>query len=476
MAAPKVSWVCNNCGERASKWVGQCPSCEQWDTIGQVALAAPVPKAAQLQGHRAGYAGAASSAVPMSSVEGGSITRFSTGQDELDRVLGGGMAEGMVAMIGGNPGAGKSTLLLQAGVHVDLQGRTVLYCTGEESVPQVKDRATRLGLPQSGMLLAACTDVTEIASMVEFHKVDLLIVDSIQTVFNPESGSTPGGVSQLRDCTAYLTRMAKARGTSVVLVGHVTKDEGLAGPMVIKHIVDASLMLSSTEDARYRILRAEKNRFGTASELGVFAMTSAGMRGVENPSAIFLSRSVQDAPGSVVTALWQGTRPLLVEVQALLDKTTLSNPRRVTVGLDDKRVAMLMAVLHKRGGVSVHDQDVYANVVGGVEVEETSADLAIMLAAVGSLKDCAIGGDVMAFGEIGLSGEVRPCQNGAERLKEAAKLGMRRAVVPAANYPKGGVEGMEVYPVLTLEQAVGILDELRPRPDITNRVGGKEGN
>ena len=375
-------------------------------------------------------------------------------------MLGGGFAPGMTILCGGPPGAGKSTLLLQSGVHVAENNGRVMYLSGEESIEQIKDRAVRLRLPEDKLLVASLTNVEEIIELS--RDCSLVIVDSIQTTYHAEVSGAPGGVAQVRSCAMMLNAHAKETKTAIVMVGHVTKDDLLAGPMAIKHVVDATLLIAATDDSRYRILRAEKNRYGAASETGIFAMTATGLRVVDNPGAIFLSRAVQDAPGSVVTALWEGTRPLLVEVQALLDKSTLSNPRRVTIGLDDKRVAMLMAVLQRRGGISVHDQDVYVNIAGGVEVSETSADLAILLAAVSSLTEKPVGDDVLVFGEVGLSGEVRPAPNGVERLREAAKLGMRRAVVPAANCPREGIPGMDIHPVLTLERAVTLLDELVP--------------
>ena len=458
--ALKTRYVCSSCGESASKWAGQCPSCGEWNTLNEV-TDSPVSKGAARQGHRkTGYAGTGSGIlVPLSSVEDREEERFSSGLSEFDRVLGGGYARDMVVLMGGSPGAGKSTLLLQSAAHVSIDHK-VIYCTGEESLTQIKRRAVRLGLDVSRLFVVAMTDVSAICRLAEEQEAELLIVDSIQTVYHPEIDAAPGGVSQMKDCTSNITRMAKSAKIAVVMVGHITKDDSLAGPMAVKHIVDTTLLLSSNEDARYRILRADKNRYGSVSETGVFAMTAGGMRVVENPSAIFLSRAVQDAPGSVITPLWEGSRPMLIEVQALLDETKLSNPRRVSVGFDDRRIAMLMAVLSRRGGIHTGNQDVYVNAVGGIDITETSADLPILMAAVSSIRNKSIGSDVIMFGEIGLSGEVRPVQNGVERLREAAKMGMVKAVVPAANYPREGIEGMQVFPVLTLEQAVELLDEL----------------
>jgi DNA repair protein RadA/Sms len=409
---------------------------------------------------RQGYAGAGSGLlVTLDSLAPGSMVRIPSGLSEFDRVLGGGIVAGSSIVLSGNPGAGKSTLLLQTGCSVARE-RGVIYCTGEESLEQIKDHATRLGLPQDRMRAIVETDVVTIGSFMERERPDLVIVDSIQSVFHPELDSEPGSVSQLRTCAGYLNRFAKRLGTAIVFVGHITKSEAIAGPMTLIHLVDAVAHLSSTDDARYRIMRADKNRFGSASEIGVFAMTGTGLKVVENPSAIFLSRAVEDAAGTVVTPLWQGTRPMLVEVQALADAGAQGNPRRVGVGLDDKRLAMLLAVLHRHGGVHVHDADVYANVVGGIKVIETSADLPVLLSVASSLKEKSIPSDIIVFGEVGLSGEVRPCQNGSDRLREAAKLGFKRAVVPLANCPREGVPGLDLFPVSTLVQALEWLDNL----------------
>ncbi len=409
---------------------------------------------------RQGYAGAlASRLAPLDGVETSNLLRIPTGLAEFDRVLGGGLVVGGTAVLGGNPGAGKSTLLLQVGCHV-ASDRTVAYFTGEESLSQTKDRKGRLGLPQDGLLIATETNVMAIAAALEAVRPDLVILDSIQTMYHPDIDSMPGSVSQVKGAASYLNQVAKTLGISAIFVGHITKNESLAGPKALEHVVDCILHLSSTEDARYRLLRAEKNRFGSTSELGVFAMTGTGLKAIDNPSAIFLSRAVDDAPGVVVTPLWEGTRPMLVEVQALADQALAGNPRRVAVGLDDKRLAMLLAVLHKHADVQIHDQDVYANVVGGVRVLETSADLPALLAVASSLRGKIIPRDVVVFGEVGLSGEVRPCQNGQDRIREAAKLGFKKAVVPLANWPREGVPGMELFPVATLAQAMDWLENL----------------
>jgi DNA repair protein RadA/Sms len=336
----------------------------------------------------------------------------------------------------------------------------VIYFLGEESPEQIKDRALRLGLPTNRLRVVPETDVTRIASIIEAEQPDMAIIDSINTAYHPELESEPGGVAQIKTCAAFLNRTAKHSGTSMVLVGHVTKADAMAGPMALQHIVDAVMMLSSTDDARYRMLRAEKNRFGSTSEIGIFAMTGSGLKVVDNPSAIFLERSGVTAPGSVVTPLWEGSRPLLVELQSLVDTSALGNPRRVVVELDDKRVAMLLAVLHKQAGLVLADQDVYVNVADGVRVVETSTDLAVLLAVASSLRNRAIPAGTVAFGEVGLSGEVRPCAHGQDRVREAAKLGFRRAVIPAANHAREGFGDIDVCPVATLSEALEWVDAL----------------
>jgi DNA repair protein RadA/Sms len=453
----KTRFVCSQCGTIAGKWCGQCSGCDAYNTMIEETVI-PVAKGAST---RQGYAGALTTKLALlDDVEVTDVDRISTGLVEFDRVLGGGLVVGGTAVLGGNPGAGKSTLLLQTGCHVARQYK-VAYFTGEESLSQIKARKSRLGLPKDSLLIATETNVVTIAMALEDIRPDLVILDSIQTMYHPDIDSLPGNVSQVKGAASYLNQVAKTLGIAAIFVGHITKSESLAGPKALEHVVDCILHLSSTDDARYRMLRAEKNRFGTTSELGVFAMTGTGLKVVENPSAIFLSKSVEDAPGVVVTPLWEGTRPMLVEVQALVDQGAMGgNPRRVSVGLDDKRLAMLLAVLHKHVGLQIHDQDVYANVVGGVKVLETSADLPALLAVASSFKGKIIPRDLFAFGEVGLSGEVRPCQNGQDRIREAAKLGFKNAVVPAANYPKNGIEGMDIMPVATLAHAVEWLDTL----------------
>jgi DNA repair protein RadA/Sms len=359
--------------------------------------------------------------------------------------------------VGGNPGAGKSTLLLQIMCTLADIDKSALYVTGEESLQQVGMRAQRLNLPQQKLKLLAETNVEQICQAAQEHKPSLLVVDSIQVMHSSDVPSAPGSVSQVRECAAYLIQYAKQTNTVLFLVGHVTKEGNLAGPKVLEHMIDCFVMLEGGTDSKYRILRSQKNRFGAVNELGVFAMTEQGMKEVKNPSAIFLARTEEDSAGSLVMVLWEGTRPLLVEIQALVDTSPLGNPRRVAVGLEQNRLAMLLAVLHRHGGLYMADQDVFVNVVGGVKVSETSADLALLLAIVSSFKDKPIDRDTVVFGEVGLAGEIRPVQGGQERLQEAAKHGFKRAIVPKANVPKIRVEGLEVIGVNKIEQALAAL-------------------
>jgi len=384
------------------------------------------------------------------------VPRFSTGYSEFDRVLGGGVVPGSVNLVGGQPGAGKSTLLLQVMCALSQQMET-LYVTGEESLQQVALRAHRLGLPTDKLKMLAETSVEAILATAAKLAPRVMVVDSVQVVHCEDVPSAPGGVAQVRESAAQFTRFAKSAGAAMFLVGHVTKDGTLAGPKVLEHIIDCSIMLEEEGDSRFRSLRAGKNRFGAVNELGVFAMTDRGMREVRNPSAIFLSRAAEISPGSVVMVVWEGTRPLLVEIQALVDESMGSNPRRVAVGVDQNRLAMLLAVLHRHGGLQLGDQDVFANVVGGIKVAETSADLALLLAIVSSYRDRSIDAGLISFGEVGLSGEIRPVPSGGERLLEAAKHGFRRAIVPAANVPRKPVDGMEIVGVGTLAQALDAL-------------------
>ena len=460
MAKQKTAFVCNDCGSDYVKWQGQCSDCGAWNTLAEIKLgpAAGSGRAGARAGaNKAGFAGALSSARILKDIDLDDLPRFSSGTEEFDRVLGGGLVPGSAILIGGNPGAGKSTLLLQTMCHL-ASTMDALYITGEESLQQVAMRAQRLQLPTDQLRLMSETNVEAIVAAAEEFKPKVLVVDSIQVVHTDELNSAPGGVSQVRECAAYLIRYAKQTGMVLFLVGHVTKDGSLAGPKVLEHMIDCSILLESTDDSRFRTLRGQKNRFGAVNELGVFAMTEQGMRQVKNPSAIFLDRSSEPASGSVVMVVWEGTRPLLVEIQALVDDSQLGNPRRVAVGLEQNRLAMLLAVLHRHGGLQVGDQDVFANVVGGVKVLETSADLALLLAIVSSYRDRQLPQDMVIFGEVGLSGEIRPVPSGQERLSEAAKHGFKRAIVPRGNAPKGEIKGMQVIAVAKLAEALEALD------------------
>jgi DNA repair protein RadA/Sms len=458
MAKSKTAYVCNDCGSDYSKWQGQCNDCGAWNTLSEIRLGpSQGGKSGSRNSGRAGFTGVAANAQVLNDIELQDMPRFSSGAGEFDRVLGGGFVPGSAILVGGNPGAGKSTLLLQTMCHLaaDMEA---LYVTGEESPQQIAMRAKRLGLPMDKLRLMTETRIESIVAYAEKNKPKVLVVDSIQVVYSEELASAPGSVSQVRECAAYLTRYAKQTGTVVLLVGHVTKDGSLAGPKVLEHMIDCSILLEGSDDSRFRTLRGQKNRFGAVNELGVFAMTEQGMREVTNPSAIFLDRNTEPASGSIVMVVWEGTRPLLVEIQALVDDSQLGNPRRVAVGLEQNRLAMLLAVLHRHGGLQVGDQDVFANVVGGVKVLETSADLALLAAIVSSYRDRKLPRDMVIFGEVGLSGEIRPVPSGQERLAEAAKHGFKRAIVPRGNAPKGQIPGMEVIAVSKLADALAALE------------------
>lgn len=455
MAKRKVAYVCNDCGADHSKWQGQCSGCGQWNTLQEFTVSAS--KSATV---RSGYAGNVgeerAKVVPLNQVSLEEVPRFSSGMGEFDRVLGGGLVRGSVNLIGGHPGAGKSTLLLQVMCYLASQ-MPVLYVTGEESLQQVGMRAKRLNLPTDKLQMLAETDVEQIVSLAKNHSPKVMVIDSIQVMHTPGIDSAPGSVSQVRESAAFLTRFAKQSGTVLFLVGHVTKDGTLAGPKVLEHMIDCSIMLEGESDNRFRTLRGIKNRFGAVNELGVFAMLETGLKEVKNPSSIFLTRSEQPVSGSIVMVVWEGTRPLLVEIQALVDESHFGHPKRVAVGLDHNRLSMLLAVMHRHGGIHTGDQDVYINVVGGVRVAETSADLALLLSVLSSFRDRPLPQDMVVFGEVGLSGEIRPVPSGQERLKEAAKHGFTRAIAPKANVPKDGIEGMKVIPVEHIQQALELL-------------------
>lgn len=451
MAAAKTVYTCRECGGTSPKWLGQCPHCKAWNTLDET-VAEP---AAGAKTNRYQALAKSQPVATLSEIEATEVARTPTGQEELDRVLGGGIVAGGVVLIGGDPGVGKSTLLLQA---LDaLSARmAVLYVTGEESGAQVALRARRLGLAGTGVRVLAEINLERIAATIEAEQPAFCVIDSIQTVYSEQLTSAPGSVAQVRECAAQLTRIAKTSGCAMVLVGHVTKEGALAGPRVLEHIVDTVLYFEGDTHSSYRLVRAIKNRFGAVNEIGVFAMTERGLRGVSNPSAIFLSTHAEPVPGSCVLVTLEGTRPLLVEIQALVDSGGPS-PRRLSVGLDRDRLAMLLAVLHRHAGVSCMDQDVFVNAVGGVRIGEPAADLAVLLAIQGSLRGRALPRGFLAFGEVGLAGEVRPAPRGQERLKEAAKLGFSVALVPKANAPKKPIEGLTVHAVERIEEAIDVV-------------------
>lgn len=453
MAKTRRAFVCTDCGQDYQKWLGQCLNCNAWNTVNEVSLGG---RDASTDLRKTGYAGQRSTVQLLRDIDADEHARISTGMLEFDRVLGGGMVPGSAILIGGNPGAGKSTLLLQAVCRLAAQN-PALYVTGEESLQQIAMRAQRLGLPADDLKLLAETNISAILQVIEQQQPRLVVVDSIQATYVPELASAPGGVAQVRESAAYLLQAAKRKGFVLFLVGHVTKDGSLAGPKVLEHMIDCSILLESSNDSRFRMLRGQKNRFGAVNELGVFAMGERGLQEVRNPSAIFLSRGEQPTPGSVVMVVWEGTRPLLVEIQALVDDSQLSNPRRVAVGTEANRLALLLAVLHRHGGLQLGGQDVFVNVVGGVKVLETGADLALLLALVSSFRDRALPANLVVFGEVGLGGEIRPVPSGQERLKEAAKHGFQRAIVPRANLPKQAIPGMEVTGVNNVSEALDVF-------------------
>jgi DNA repair protein RadA/Sms len=451
MAKTKTQFQCNECGAAAPKWTGQCAECGAWNTLVETVV----------QGGAAGksarfrvVSAPESSIRNLAELEAQQQARFGTGMAELDHAIGGGLVPGSVILIGGDPGIGKSTLLIQALAALAGTGLRALYVSAEESGDQIGLRAQRLGLDRKRLRVLTENSLERILALASAEQPQVLVVDSIQTVFTELLQSAPGAVGQVRECAAQLVRFAKQTSTAVFLVGHVTKEGALAGPRVLEHMVDTVLYFEGDSGSRHRVIRAVKNRFGAVNELGVFAMTDKGLREVSNPSAIFLSRNEEQVAGSVVMVTREGTRPLLVEVQALVDNAFGNYPKRVTVGLDQNRLSMLLAVLHRHAGVATSDRDIFMNVVGGVRIAETAADLPVLLAVLSSLRDRPLPRELVAFGEVGLSGEIRPVQNGPERLKEAAKHGFRRALIPRGNQPKGGVDGIEIRAVSNLADAL----------------------
>ena len=466
MAKEKNIYTCSECGDISPKWLGKCPACGAWNTLIESVAESAAPTKnrfsqplSQASGSQFKPLAQTAEIATLGDIDATDMARTPTGHEELDRVLGGGMVEGGVVLIGGDPGIGKSTLLLQALDSLQRSGQKTLYVTGEESGAQVALRARRLGLDNSQVKVMAEIQLEKILSTLHETQPNIAVIDSIQTVYSDQLTSAPGSVAQVRECAAHLTRMAKATGVCIVLVGHVTKEGALAGPRVLEHMVDTVLYFEGDTHSSFRLVRAIKNRFGAVNEIGVFAMTERGLKGVSNPSAIFLSQHSEPVPGSCVMVTLEGTRPMLVEIQALVDSGGPS-PRRLSVGLDKDRLAMLLAVLHRHAGVACMDQDVFVNAVGGVRISEPAADLAVMLAITSSLRGKPLPKGFIAFGEVGLAGEVRPAPRGQERLKEAAKLGFSVAVVPKANAPKKAIEGMTIHAVERIEQAMEVVRDL----------------
>jgi DNA repair protein RadA/Sms len=453
MAKSKTVYVCSDCGSEHAKWQGQCNDCQEWNTLSRLTVDNSAAKA-----RKRGFSGALSAPKTLDEVSSEDAPRIQTNFEELNRVLGGGLVPGSVILISGNPGAGKSTLLIQVLCSL-AASHSALYITGEESLAQVAMRARRLQLPLDQLKIMSETNVEAICSTWDELKPSMLVIDSIQVMHTDDVDSAPGGVSQVRESASILIQRAKKTNTVLFLVGHVTKEGNLAGPRVLEHMIDTFIMLDGDTDGRYRMLRSSKNRFGAVNELGVFAMTEKGLVEVSNPSAIFLSRGSEPAPGSVVMVVWEGTRPLLVEAQALVDESALGNPRRIAVGFEQNRLVMLLAVLHRHGGLQVGDQDVFVNAVGGIRVAETSSDLALLMAIVSSYRNKALSTDMICFGEVGLSGEIRPVPNGQERLREAAKHGFKKAIVPRANLPKDPIPGMSIVGVGKLADALDAIAE-----------------
>ncbi len=454
MAKAKTIYVCQACGGSTPRWQGQCPACQAWNTL-EESLSESTSSNARFQG--------LAQVVPrqkLSAIKAEDMPRLPTGVDEFDRVLGGGLVPGGVVLIGGDPGIGKSTLLLQALAEMSAAGVSVLYSSGEESAAQIALRAKRIALAAPQLEVLAEIQLEKLLTTIDAARPQVVVVDSIQTVYSDALTSAPGSVAQVRECAAQLTRYAKSTGICMLMVGHVTKDGHLAGPRVLEHIVDTVLYFEGDTHSSFRLVRSIKNRFGAVNELGVFAMTEKGLKGVSNPSAIFLSQHAEMVPGACVLVTQEGSRPLLVEIQALVDTAHIPNPRRLAVGLEQHRLAMLLAVLHRHAGIACFDQDVFLNAVGGVKISEPAADLAVLLAIQSSIRNRALPKELIVFGEVGLAGEIRPCPRGQERLKEAAKLGFTIAIIPKANLPKSKIPGLRVIPVERIDEAISAANEL----------------
>ncbi|SPB16576.1 DNA repair protein RadA [Caballeronia novacaledonica] len=457
VAKAKTLYVCSECGGESPKWTGQCAACNAWNTLTESV-------AQSASNHRFQALAKSSPVRKLADIEASDVPRFTTGVGEFDRVLGGGLVPGGVVLIGGDPGIGKSTLLLQSLAEIARE-RPALYVSGEESGAQIALRAQRLGLTGDAsaagdLALLAEIQLEKIQATIDEQRPEVAVIDSIQTIYSEALTSAPGSVAQVRECAAQLTRIAKQTGTSIIMVGHVTKEGSLAGPRVLEHIVDTVLYFEGDTHSSFRLVRAFKNRFGAVNELGVFAMTEKGLRGVANPSALFLSQHEQSVPGSCVLVTQEGSRPLLVEVQALVDTAHVPNPRRLAVGLEQNRLALLLAVLHRHAGIACFDQDVFLNAVGGVKITEPAADLSVLLAIHSSMRNKPLPKGLITFGEVGLAGEIRPSPRGQDRLKEAAKLGFSMALIPKANAPKQPIDGLKVIAVDRIEEAIDRVRDL----------------
>ncbi|MFZ4529317.1 MULTISPECIES: DNA repair protein RadA [Undibacterium] len=455
MAKAKTNYTCTECGGIVNKWAGQCPSCGQWNTLVETL----VESAGNRYSAKPQSLAQTAPVLNLSDIEAADVPRFSTSIEEFDRVLGGGLVPGGVVLIGGDPGIGKSTLLLQALANL-ARSKKVLYVSGEESGAQIALRAHRLGIETTGLALQAEIQLEKILNTLSDHQPQVVVIDSIQTLYSDALSSAPGSVAQVRECAAQLTRVAKTMNVTMILVGHVTKEGALAGPRVLEHIVDTVLYFEGDTHSSFRLVRAIKNRFGAVNELGVFAMSERGLRGVSNPSALFLSQHDTQVAGSCVMVTQEGTRPLLVEIQALVDSSHAPNARRLSVGLEQNRLAMLLAVLHRHAGVAAFDQDVFINAVGGVKIAEPAADLAVLLAINSSMRNKPLPRHLVVFGEVGLAGEIRPAPRGQERLREAAKLGFTVAMIPKANAPKQGIEGLRIISVDRIDEAMSKIRDL----------------